>query len=184
LVEAGTAVVFGVTAAHFGAGWNLAIYLVLFVGLIPLAVIDGYQRLLPIRVVYPVLAVTIALLLADSLDHHDWRQLLVAGACGAVWFSAYFLINLVRPHALGFGDVRLVGLLGLSVGWLGVSVVFIAFFASNIVGIVTALVLLTLGKAHRNTLIPYGVFLALGAGFAVFFGPSIVDHIPILQGHR
>ena len=39
---------FGVTAAHFGAGWYLAIYLVLFVGLIPLAVIDRYQHLLPI----------------------------------------------------------------------------------------------------------------------------------------
>jgi len=184
LVEAGTAIVFGVTAAHFGAGWNLAIYLVLFVGLIPLAVIDGYQRLLPIRVLYPVLATTIALLLADTLDHHDWRRLLVAAACGAVWFGAYFVLNLLRPDALGFGDVRLVGLLGLSVGWLGVSVVFIAFFASNLLGIVCALVMLALQKAHRDTPIPYGVFLALGAGVAVLVGPSIVSHIPILQGHR
>jgi leader peptidase (prepilin peptidase) / N-methyltransferase len=184
LVEAGTAVAFGVTAAHFGAGWNLAIYLVLFVGLIPLAVIDGYQRLLPIRVLYPMLAATIALLLADTIDHHDWRRLLIAAACGAVWFGAFFLINLVSPHALGFGDVRLVGLLGLSVGWLGVSVVFIAFFASNLVGIASALIMLALGKAHRKTPIPYGVFLAIGAGFAVLVGPSIVSHIPILQGHQ
>jgi leader peptidase (prepilin peptidase)/N-methyltransferase len=177
-------VVFGVTATHFGAGWNLAIYLVLFVGLIPLAVIDGYQRLLPIRVLYPVLVATIALLVADSADHHDWRRLLVAGACGAVWFSAYFVINFIRPNALGFGDVRLVGLLGLSIGWLGVSVVFIAFFASNLVGIASALVMLALGKAQRSTQIPYGVYLAIGAGFAVLVGPSIVSHIPILQGHR
>jgi leader peptidase (prepilin peptidase) / N-methyltransferase len=184
LVEAGTAVVFGVTAVHFGAGWDLAIYLVLFVGLIPLAVIDGYQRLLPIRVLYPVLAATIALLLADSIDHHEWHRLLVAGACGAVWFGAYFLINLALPHALGFGDVRLVGLLGLAVGWLGVSVVFIAFFASNILGIVGALIMMVLGKAHRKTPIPYGVFLALGAGVAVLIGPSIVSHLPVLQSHQ
>jgi leader peptidase (prepilin peptidase) / N-methyltransferase len=184
LVEAGTAVVFGVTAAHFGAGWNLAIYLVLFVGLIPLAVIDGYQRLLPIRILYPVLATTVALLVADTLDDHEWRRLFIACACGAVWFSAYYVINLVRPHALGFGDVRLVGLLGLSVGWLGVSVVFIAFFASNIIGIAVAIIMLALGRAQRDTPIPYGVYLALGAGFAVLFGPSIVSHIPILQGHR
>ena len=184
LVEAGTAVVFGVTALHFGAGWNLAVYLVVFVGLIPLAVIDGYQRLLPIRVLYPVLVTTVALLLADTIDHHEWRQLLLAGACGAVWFGAYFLINLALPHALGFGDVRLVGLLGLSVGWLGVSVVFIAFFASNILGIAGALAMMAAGKAHRNTQIPYGIYLALGAGAAVLVGPSIVNHIPILQGHR
>jgi leader peptidase (prepilin peptidase)/N-methyltransferase len=173
-----------VTALHFGAGWTLSIYLVLFVGLIPLAIIDGYQRLLPIRVLYPVLAATATLLFADSVDHHAWRQLLVAGSCGAVWFAAYFLINLALPHALGFGDVRLVGLLGLSVGWLGVSVVFVAFFASNILGIIGAMAMLAAGRAQRNTPIPYGVYLALGAGFAVFFGPSIVNHIPVLQGHR
>jgi leader peptidase (prepilin peptidase)/N-methyltransferase len=184
LVEAGTAMVFFITALHFGAGWNLAIYLVLFVGLIPLAVIDGYQRLLPIRVLYPVLATTIAILLADTIDHRVWRQLLIAVACGAVWFAAYFLINLAAPHALGFGDVRLVGLLGLSVGWLGVSVVFIAFFASNILGILGALAMIAAGRAERSTQIPYGVYLALGAGVAVLVGPSIVNHLPILQSHQ
>jgi leader peptidase (prepilin peptidase)/N-methyltransferase len=101
-----------------------------------------------------------------------------------VWFVAYFLINLAMPHALGFGDVRLVGLLGLSVGWLGVSVVFIAFFASNILGIVGALAMMAAGRAQRNTQIPYGVYLALGAGVAVLVGPSIINHVHFLQSHR
>jgi leader peptidase (prepilin peptidase)/N-methyltransferase len=123
-------------------------------------------------------------ILADGIDHHDWRRLVLAGASGAVWFGAYFLINLVRPDALGFGDVRLVGLLGITVGWLGVPVVFIAFFASNLIGLAFSLVMLATSRAQRDTQIPYGVFLALGAAVAIFCGPALVNHFSILQGHR
>jgi leader peptidase (prepilin peptidase)/N-methyltransferase len=184
LVEVGTAALFGLSAAHFGAGWSLAIYLPLFAGLIPLALIDAHHRLLPIRIFYPVLAATTAVILAAGIDHHEWRRLVLAAASGVVWFGAYFLINLFRPDALGFGDVRLVGLLGLTVGWLGVPVVIVAFFASNLIGLACSAAMLATKRAQRNTQIPYGVFLALGAGVAIFFGPTLVNHFSILQGQR
>jgi len=184
LVEIGTAALFGLSAAHFGAGWNLAIYLPLFAGLIPLALIDAQRRLLPVRILYPVLATTTAVILAAGIDHDEWRRLVLAAASGAVWFSAYFLINLIRPDALGFGDVRLVGLLGITVGWLGVPVVIIAFFASNLIGLACSIAMLATKRAQRDTQIPYGVFLALGAGVAIFFGPTLVNHFSILQGHQ
>jgi leader peptidase (prepilin peptidase)/N-methyltransferase len=180
-VEIGTAVLFGTTAAHFGPSWNLAVFLVLFMGIIPLMVIDFEKHLLPIRILYPTLIVDGAILIADALAHQRWRELAIASAAGAIWFATFFVINWIRPDALGFGDVRLVGLIGLCLGWLGVPIVFVGFFAANILGIVIGLALIATKRADRNTHIPLGVFLGIGASFAVFAGPSIAHHFPGLR---
>ena len=108
--------------------------------------------------------------------NHQWRALLIALASGAVWFAVFFAINWFRPDVLGFGDVRLVGLLGLCLGWLGVPIVFVAFFASNPIALSAGLVLIGTKRASRKTPIPFGLFLAIGAIFAIFVGPPIVNH--------
>jgi leader peptidase (prepilin peptidase)/N-methyltransferase len=181
LVEGGTALLFGLTAARFGASWNLALFLMLFVGLIPLAIIDLQQHLLPIRIVYPTLLVEVAIMVADSIATTHWRPLMIAVICGSVWFGAFFIVNFVRPDALGFGDVRLVGLLGLSVGWLGVPEVFVAFFVSNLLGLFAALLLIATNRASRSTPIPFGLFLSLGSMTAILVGPSIVNGLGVAR---
>src|SRR5487761_2094615 len=78
LVEIGTSALFGTTAAHLGLGWNLAIFLVLFIGLVPLMVIDFEQHLLPVRIFYPTLIAEIAIVVADASSHQRWRELAIA----------------------------------------------------------------------------------------------------------
>lgn len=175
-VELGTAILFGAVAARFGPGWNLAIYVVLFAGLIPLMVVDLLQHLLPVRILYPVLLVDAALILADSFANGRWHALLVAVCSSAAWFALFFATNLVRPDALGFGDVRLAALVGLSLGWLGVVTVFVGFFASNFFGLIVGGFLIATGRATRKTKIPLGVFIGLGAILAVFIGPALSTH--------
>jgi leader peptidase (prepilin peptidase)/N-methyltransferase len=181
LVEIGTAVLFGTTAAHFGPSWNLAVFLVLFIGLIPLMVIDFEKHLIPSRILYPTLIVDAAVLIADAIAHRSWRELFIAAAAGAIWFVIFFLINWLRPDALGFGDVRLVGLIGLCLGWLGVTTVFVGFFAADLLGIAIGVALIAAKRADRKTHVPLGVFLGIGAIFAMFVGPSIAHHFQALQ---
>jgi leader peptidase (prepilin peptidase)/N-methyltransferase len=181
IVEIITAALFGVTAAHFGLSWNLAIFIVFFGGMIPLMAIDLIKQLLPVKILYPVLAIDAAILLSDAIVHHTYRELLYALAAAAVWFIVFFLINLARPHALGFGDVRLVALIGLCLGWLGIPIVFVGFFAADVLGLGVGLGLIAAGLATRKTPIPLGLFLGVGAIFAVFAGPPVVSH---LQGLR
>ena len=181
LVEIGTAALFGTTAAHLGLGWNLAIFLVLFIGLVPLMVIDFEQHLLPVRIFYPTLIAEIAIVVADASSHQRWRELAIAAAAGAIWFIAFFVINWIRPDALGFGDVRLVAVIGLCLGWLGVPIVFVGFFAANILGIAIAVTLIATKRASVKTQIPLGVFLGLGTIFAMFAGPSIAHHFTVLR---
>jgi leader peptidase (prepilin peptidase)/N-methyltransferase len=177
LVEFAVAGVFAGVAATFGVGWNLLPFLVLTAGLVALGCIDVERHVLPVRIVYPVLATVAILFLIETIATGQWHRLLVAIACAAAWFALFFAINWTSPRLLGFGDVRFAVILGLGLGWLGVPVVFVGFMASNIAGLIVALALIGTGRMNRETPIPYGVFLALGTLVAVFVSPAIMEHV-------
>jgi prepilin signal peptidase PulO-like enzyme (type II secretory pathway) len=52
--------------------------------------------------------------------------------------------------------------------------VILGFFAANLVGAIIGLALIAAKKMSREQPIPYGVFLAMGAGIALFAGPEIL----------
>jgi leader peptidase (prepilin peptidase) / N-methyltransferase len=170
IVEAATGLLFAGVALRFGYSWALPAYLVFAAGLFALAAIDLDVHLLPKKIVYPLLAILATLLVVASAATSDWRALWVGALCSCSWFALFFAINLVSARMLGFGDVRLALVLGLGLGWLGVSEVVIGFFVANLIGAVVGLVLIATHRATRETAVPYGVFLALGAGFAVYTG--------------
>ena len=148
-------------------------------GCFALACIDLDTRLLPRLVVYPLLAMVAALLLAAAVGTGDYRSLWIAAVCAVAWFLVFFAINRVDARYLGFGDVRLALVLGLGLGWLGVASVLIGFFAANLLGAVIGLALIATHRIERDHPIPYGVFLALGAALAIYVGPVHVH----LKGH-
>ena len=174
LVEAATAALFAGAALRFGLDWALPAYLVLLAGLLALACTDLDQLVLPKRIVYPVLGLVGALLLLAAGVTGHWHDLFVAACCAAGWFAAFFALNAASPRALGFGDVRLAPLLGLGLGWLGVRFVLLGFFAANLLGAVVGIGLIASKRIRRDSPIPYGVFLALGTGLAVFAGPELL----------
>jgi leader peptidase (prepilin peptidase)/N-methyltransferase len=174
LVELATAALFAGLAARLGYNWDLPAFLVLFAGLLSLACIDLEHLLLPKRIVYPVLFLVIALLVAASAASGHWHQLVVAAISAVAWYALFFVINLTSPRVLGFGDVRLALLLGLGLGWFGWRFVVIGFFAANVIGAVIGLTLIATKRMSHDQPIPYAVFLALGTAVAVFAGPEIV----------
>jgi leader peptidase (prepilin peptidase)/N-methyltransferase len=171
IVEATTALLFAGMALRFGYNAALPAYLVLIAGLLALACIDLDCRLLPRRIVYPLLGLVAPLLLAASIATRHWHPLVVAVACSAAWFLVFFAINFASERLLGFGDVRLALVLGLGLGWLGVPVVLVGFFAANLLGAVVGIYLVARKLATRETQVPYGVFLAAGAALAVYIEP-------------
>jgi leader peptidase (prepilin peptidase) / N-methyltransferase len=174
LVELGCCVLFAGTAARFGRQWDLPAYLALFAGLLALSCIDVERMILPKKIVYPLTVVVAALLLLAAGETGKWHDLLIGVICGAAWFVVFFAMNLASPRILGFGDVRLSFVLGLSLGWLGVDYVLLGFFAANLIGAVVGILLIATKQMDRQTQIPYGVFLASGCALAVFAGPGIL----------
>ncbi len=174
LVELGCAALFAGLAARFGFDWVLPAYLVLFAGLLALSVIDVDTMLLPKVIVWPLSLVVGALFLMASAITGHWHDLLVGVVSGAAWFLLFYVMWLISPRLLGFGDVRLAPVLGLALGWLGWREVVLGFFAANLIGAVVGIVLITSHQMTCQQRIPYGVFLAAGCAVAVFAGSGLL----------
>jgi len=174
LIELATAGLFAATAVRFGARYALPAYLALGAGLIALSAIDLKHKLLPNRVVYPTGYAVGLLLFLAGLAEAEPRRIgwALLGAAGS--FGAFFLLHLVSPQGMAFGDVRLSFVLGMAVGWLGLSLVplflFVSFLSSACVGMVYAVA----SRKGLKAAIPFGPFLAFGAEVAVFIGPRLV----------
>ena len=174
LVELSGAALFAGVAARVGLHWSLPAFLILTASLLALALIDLEHMVLPKKIIYPSLAGIIISLVAAAGAEHSWHRLFVAAVCALAWFVLFFLLNLISPRVLGFGDVRLAPLLGLGLGWLGVRYVLLGFFSANLVGAVIGVILIAMKKMKRDQPIPYGVFLAIGAAIAIFAGPALI----------
>ena len=178
LVELSTAALFAATAARLGRTWALPAFLVLMAGLLSLAIIDAELLILPKRIVYPVLGMVSGLLVLAAAMDHEWHRLGIGAICAVAWFATFLVINLANPRLLGFGDVRLAPVLGLSLGWLGVGYFLLGFIAANLIGAIVGIALIASKRASRDSQIPYGVFLALGTAVAVFAGPVLLKPFP------
>lgn len=146
--------------------------------LVALSFIDFERMILPKRVLYPGLWATIALLIMAAALADTWHRLLEGAICAAAWFAFFFVLNLISPKILGFGDVRLAPLLGLSLGWFGPWYALVGFFASNFIGALVGVVLIAMKRVQRRDPVPYGVFLTMGTLLAIYAGPEIVSWIP------
>jgi leader peptidase (prepilin peptidase)/N-methyltransferase len=174
LVELLTGVVYAVVAAKLGYDWALPAFLVLFSGLVALSFIDIDLHRLPNKVVYPTLFATAPLLVLAAAATGEWDDLARAAGGGAIAFTVLFGIHVAAPRGMGFGDVRLAGVIGMGLGWLGLGYVgvglFLAFCTSAVVGIA----LIATKVKTRKDKVPFGPFLALGCLLAVLFGDTLL----------
>ena len=147
--------------------------------------IDLKHQLILNRIVYPVAVV--ALVLDISLHQPgliesapgafqsmpDVAARTVVGITGGVTGFVLLLIPaLVFRGGMGWGDVKMAGLIGLVVGF---PLVFTALFITIIAGGLTAVALLLLRLKGRKEGIPFGPFLSLGVLVTLFWGPTLYD---------
>ncbi|MFF3975761.1 prepilin peptidase [Streptomyces sp. NPDC055808] len=174
LLEALTAILFAAEALRFGRTEALPAELVFTAGLLALAACDAEEFLLPRRLVYPTLWLTAVCLIAAAAATGQWHRLGVTAVCGVGAFAVFFALHWVRPAWLGFGDVRLAGLLGTGLGWLGPGHLVFALLAGSTAGLLVGIALMATGRATRHTRLPFGVFLTAGAIAAILVGAPVI----------
>src|SRR5665811_82043 len=98
-------------------------------------------------------SIAFVLLLVPTVVTGQWGWLLRAVLAGGALFVVYLVLALVSPGGggLGFGDVKLAGLLGLLLGWLGWGAVVVSVLAAFVIGGVIAMILLIARRASRSS---------------------------------
>ncbi|MGR7027858.1 prepilin peptidase [Geodermatophilus sp. URMC 62] len=135
-----------------------------------LAQVDLAVHRLPDRVTLPAAAVCAAALLADAALLGTWPALLravfAAAAAGGIALAA----ALAAPAGLGLGDVKLLALLGLVLGWAGWGVLLAGVLLGLLAGAAVSLLLVATRRAGWRTALPFGPPLLLGAVLALALG--------------
>jgi leader peptidase (prepilin peptidase)/N-methyltransferase len=167
----------GVCAAAIGLmlGWDVSLLVVL--PLVPigvaLAVIDWRTRLLPTRLIAPAYAVTVvAVLVAWLVDSRDAQDLGRTALGWLIYGGMFFLLWFIYPRGLGYGDVRLSGVLGLALGWLGWAELLLGIWSGLLLGGILG-GLLSLVTRRRDY--PFGPFMLAGALLGVVLGQPVMS---------
>jgi leader peptidase (prepilin peptidase)/N-methyltransferase len=170
LVEAGTCALFVAFALHFGVHPDLPAYLFLATVGVALAMIDLDVYRLPDILTLPSYPIALVLLaipaIVDDAPHKYLRAVLAMVAL----FGFYAIVWFVYPAGMGLGDVKLAGVVGLYLGWLGWGQLVVGAFAAFVVGGVVSIAIIALAEGGRKTKIPFGPFMLVGVLLGIYLG--------------
>jgi len=147
--------------------------------LIALSVIDFDHQLLPDSITLPLL--WLGLLLSLQTLFVDSASSIVGAAVGylSLW-SVYVLFKWVTgKEGMGYGDFKLLAMLGAWVGWQGLPVIVLL---SSVVGAVVGIVLIVARGRDRNIPIPFGPYLAAAGWLTLLWGNDITARYFALLG--
>ena len=172
-----TAICFAVVAWRFGPCWPLLAALVITACLLALALIDFDTHYLPDQLTLPLmwLGLLASLVPLGDLDARfatDPADAIFGAAVGylALW-SVYWLFKLLtRKEGMGYGDFKLLAVLG---AWLGSSMLLPIVLAASVAGSVVGIVLILVFRHSRHQPIAFGPYLAIAGWLALLFGDQL-----------
>jgi leader peptidase (prepilin peptidase)/N-methyltransferase len=175
LATAGLFVAVAVRLARLDLLAALPAYLFFAAAGICLTAIDLDVRRLPNAIVLPAYPILATLLTGAALVEHDPAALLRAGIGAAGLFGFYFGLAFLYPAGMGFGDVKLAGLIGGVLGFLSYSALLIGAFAAFFIGSAVGLLVIASRRGTGKTAIPFGPFMITAALLAFFAGGPLTE---------
>jgi leader peptidase (prepilin peptidase)/N-methyltransferase len=197
-VELLTALLFIGVAWHDKLSPALPFDLVFASALLALVFIDAEHMILPNVITYPgiafALVARVAIPLLTGTPHFDdipslshgalagmplWVVSLIGALIGALigggslWLMGWTWEKLRGIEAMGLGDVKMMFMVGAYLGWrLTILTIFVGVLSGSVIGI---LLMARQGQKNMQMLLPFGVFLGLGAIAALLFGAPLVE---------
>jgi leader peptidase (prepilin peptidase) / N-methyltransferase len=197
IVESLTAFLFVAVALRDGSSFALAFDFAFVAALLALVFIDAEHMILPNAITYPgiVFAILTRIVLPylvgpaafDDLpglmtrlpSFPLWSVSLIGAAIGALigggslWLMGFVWEKLRGVEAMGLGDVKMMFMVGAYLGWrLAGLTIFAAVFSGSLIGIA---IMMKRGKRNMQMMLPFGIFLGIGAITSLFFGHFIVE---------
>ncbi len=172
LIELLTAVLSAAVAWRFGPTWQTVAALALTWALISLSMIDLEHQILPDNITLPFLWLGLALSLFGLFT--DTRSSIIGALAGylSLWAVYKLFKAATGKEGMGYGDFKLLALLGAWLGWRSVPLIILL---SSVVGAGTGIAMLAGGRHTRSQPIPFGPYLAAAGWLALLFGAPILD---------
>jgi leader peptidase (prepilin peptidase)/N-methyltransferase len=181
-----------------GLSWALPFDLVFVTAIVALIFIDAEHMILPNAITYPgivfALVARLAIPLLTGKPHFDdlpmlmdgmlaglplWAASLVGAFVGALvgggslWLMGWAWEKLRGIEAMGLGDVKMMFMVGAYLGWrLTILNLFLGVLSGSLIGIA---LMMRQGKKDMQMLLPFGVFLGIGAIASLLIGSHIVE---------
>jgi leader peptidase (prepilin peptidase)/N-methyltransferase len=149
---------------------------------VALSAIDIETHRLPNAVVLPAYAVGALCLGAAGAFAGDWVAIARAAAGAGILVLFYFLLAVVKPGGMGMGDVKLAGVIGLFLGFLGWGPLVVGVFSAFLLGGVFGLGLIIARRAGRASGVPFGPWMFAGAWVGALFGEALTSQYMQLVG--
>jgi leader peptidase (prepilin peptidase) / N-methyltransferase len=166
-LELSTAVVLALLLGRFGAQPDVVAFGFFGVLGVALAAIDIATRRLPDPLTLPAYPILITLLAIAALSDDDFAALGRALLGGLALAGAFLLLALMRPGQLGDGDIKLAGIAGLALGWLGWPALIAGAALAFVLAALVSLALLVARRVTLHSAICFGPFLLGGALLAM-----------------
>jgi leader peptidase (prepilin peptidase) / N-methyltransferase len=134
---------------------------------VALAAIDIAVKRLPDALTLPAYPILIALLTGAAIAGHDFAALLRALLGGLALAGVYLLLALVARGGLGGGDIKLAGVAGLALGWLGWPILIAGAALGFVLSALATLALLAARRVTLRGTISFGPYLLGGTLIAM-----------------
>jgi leader peptidase (prepilin peptidase)/N-methyltransferase len=196
-VEALTALLFAAVTWHDGVSFVLAFDLAFTAAIVALLFIDAEHMILPNAITYPgilfALITRVVVPYVAGPSHFDdlpglvthfpptWPVPLVSlfGAAigalaggGSLWLMGFLWEKLRGVEAMGFGDVKMMFMVGAYLGWrLTILTILLGAFTGSLAGIA---VMLRRGR-NLQMMLPFGIFLGIGSIVSLLAGSRIIE---------
>jgi leader peptidase (prepilin peptidase) / N-methyltransferase len=153
---------------------ELLAYALLALACALLIVVDFAAYRLPDVIVLPMYPVLFLALSIAAVTSGDWGRLGRAALAGLSLLVLYLVLALINPSGLGLGDVKLAGLLGAFLGWLGWQQLLIGTLAAFVCSALVALALLATRRATKKTEFPFGPWMIAGTVIGAVAGAALM----------
>lgn len=172
LVEIVTCVLSLLVGWRFGVSYEMAFALLLTWSLIALTFIDIELLVLPDSITIPMIGIGLILSGVSVFQSVSLVSSIlgVLGGYLSLWFIYWGFKKVTGKEGMGFGDFKLLAMLG---AWLGWQLLPFVLLFSSFTAAVFGIILILLKRQDRNTAIPFGPFLAAGGFLALLFGNVI-----------
>lgn len=169
LIEAAVAIIWGGMFWWFGPGLTALAGAIFFTILLGIGMTDARAYIIPDE--FSLGGLVLGMLLAIA---SGWDSFVIAAVGALVGFGLLYVVAVAgtwffKQEAMGGGDIKMMAMVGTFVGWKGV---LLTIFLGALLG---SLIFVPLTLAGSKRLVPFGVFLALGAAAAYLIGPEILE---------